>query len=117
MIAEMNSKPIEELSDSEQLHEAVRKLRHFATCVAQDISVLPQRAAREVLAMTEQASRLPQRSQSDLELAYQRYEALRLLSPREYGLLWQENLMTGVHFDTLVDRLVAKRVASRESKG
>ena len=42
-----------------------------------------------------------------------RYELLRTLSAREFTVLYKENLIAGVPFDTLVDRRIAERARKR----
>ncbi len=49
------------------------------------------------------------RSAEDLQRGYDRYEYLRTCSPLEFREIYFRNLTTGVHFDTIVDELIAKK--------
>jgi len=41
----------------------------------------------------------------ELKIGHNRYEKLRRLSPMQFHELYEKNLRTGEHFDTLVDKL------------
>jgi len=41
----------------------------------------------------------------EYKIGYDRYEKIRRLSPMQFHQLYEKNLKTGEHFDTLVDKL------------
>jgi len=43
----------------------------------------------------------------DAYLGYLRYEALRILNPRQFSSLWHGNLK-GENFDSMIDELIEK---------
>ena len=54
-------------------------------------------------AVSERTAALLERD--EYKIGHDRYEKLRLLSPMQYHELYDKNIKTGEHFDTLVDKL------------
>jgi hypothetical protein len=54
--------------------------------------------------MTSLARQL-EREHDEVRQAHDRYEKLRRLSPMQYHELYDKNIKTGEHFDTLVDKI------------
>jgi hypothetical protein len=61
--------------------------------------------ARELFQNAMELAKKYKDERDEYKIGHDRYEKLRRLSPMQFQELYEKNLKTGEHFDTLVDKL------------
>jgi len=61
--------------------------------------------ARELFQTAMDLAKRYKDERDEYKIGHDRYEKLRQLSPMQYHELYDKNIKTGEHFDTLVDKL------------
>ena len=61
--------------------------------------------ARELYQTAMELAKKYKYERDEYKIGHDRYEKLRRLSPMQFHELYEKNLKTGEHFDTLVDKL------------
>jgi hypothetical protein len=101
-------KEIQELFDK---IEALELRNHVLIVANEDLDKMNKKLEedldRALKAWTEAVSERTEvlLEREEYKVGYDRYEKLRRLSPMQFAALYKKNLISGTHFDTLVDQL------------
>jgi hypothetical protein len=93
-----------DIKDARELYQTAMELSKKYKDERDECQVEQDRALKAwTEAVSERTAALLERD--EYKIGHDRYEKLRLLSPMQFHELYEKNLKTGEHFDTLVDKL------------